>query len=111
MGGRDSARARLDDFFGELNSGPESPHAYLGNEPTLLTPWIYASLGQPEKIGPIVHQALTTLYDDSPVGMPGNDDLGAMSAWWVLSALGMCPCVPGTDVIVRSAPLVRPATP
>ncbi|MFA5941787.1 MAG: GH92 family glycosyl hydrolase [Sinimarinibacterium sp.] len=107
LGGRDAALARLDDFFSELNAGPESPYAFLGNEPSLFTPWIYASLNEPDRIGPIVHQALTTLYDDSPGGMPGNDDLGAMSAWWVLSALGMCPCVPGTNVIVTSAPLVR----
>lgn len=107
MGGRDAALARLDDFFSELNAGPESSHAYLGNEPTLFTPWIYAWLAEPAKTDPIVHQALTTLYDDSPAGMPGNDDLGAMSAWWVLSALGMCPCVPGTDIIVRSTPLLQ----
>src|SRR3546814_4908828 len=40
MGGREAAAARLDEFFSELNGGPTSPHAYLGNEPTLFTPWL-----------------------------------------------------------------------
>jgi len=105
MGGVDAGSARLDDFFSELNAGPSSPHAFLGNEPTLFTPWLYEWTGAPAKTGPIVHAALQTLYDDAATGMPGNDDLGTMSAWWVLSSLGFCACVPGTDLLLLSAPL------
>jgi predicted alpha-1,2-mannosidase len=110
MGGREAAAARLDGFFEELNAGPAAAHAFLGNEPSLFTPWLYAYVGQPAKAGPIVHEALTTLYDDAPTGMPGNDDLGAMSAWWVLAALGLNPGIPGTDVLLLSAPLFPSAT-
>jgi predicted alpha-1,2-mannosidase len=110
MGGRQAAAARLDDFFAKLNAGPESTHAFLGNEPTLFTPWLYAWVGQPNKTGPIVKAAMTSLYDDAPTGMPGNDDLGSMSAWWVLSALGLAPVIPGTDALLLNAPLFNHAT-
>lgn len=109
MGGRAAAATRLDDFFTELNGGPDSSYAYLGNEPTLSTPWIYAWLGQPSKTGPLVHKAMLGLYGDAPTGLPGNDDLGTMSAWWVLAALGMNPAVPGTDLLLLSAPLMDSA--
>ncbi|HVT34238.1 MAG TPA: GH92 family glycosyl hydrolase [Nevskiaceae bacterium] len=109
-GGQDQASARLDGFFSQINAGPKAPYAYLGNEPTLFTPWIYAWLHQPSKTSAIVRQALTTLYDDTAKGMPGNDDLGTMSAWWVLSSLGLNPGIPGTNVLLINAPLFDSAT-
>jgi predicted alpha-1,2-mannosidase len=105
LGGRAAARARLDDFFSELNAGPDSPHAFLGNEPTLGMPWLYDWAGEPYKTQSLVRRAILGLYDRSPSGMPGNDDLGAMSSWWVLGALGIYPAVPGTDVLALGSPL------
>jgi predicted alpha-1,2-mannosidase len=105
MGGRAAAIARLDAFFGKLNAGPAADHAYLGNEPTLGTPWIYAWLGQPYKTQRIVRDALLSLYAATPKGYPGNDDLGTMSAWYVLAALGLYPVTPGTDVVALGTPL------
>jgi putative alpha-1,2-mannosidase len=105
MGGRDATTRRLDAFFGKLNAGPNADHAYLGNEPTLGTPWIYAWLGQPQKTQRIVRRALLTLYNPSPKGYPGNDDLGTMSAWYVLASLGLYPAIPGTDVLTLGSPL------
>lgn len=110
MGGTTAAQKRLDTFFTQFNAGPQAPYAFLGNEPTLFTPWIYAWLQQPAKTAPIVREALTTLYDDTPKGMPGNDDLGTMSAWWVLAALGFNPGIPGTDVLLLNPPLIPQAT-
>jgi predicted alpha-1,2-mannosidase len=104
-GGPEATTKRLDAFFGELNAGPASNHAYLGNEPTLGTPWLYAWLGQPHRTQRIVRDALLTLYDASPTGYPGNDDLGTMSAWYVLASLGLYPAVPGTDVLTLNTPL------
>ncbi|MGH8506004.1 MAG: GH92 family glycosyl hydrolase [Stenotrophobium sp.] len=109
LGGTAAAQARLDTFFTKLNAGPQAPYAFLGNEPTLFTPWLYAWLQQPAKTAPIVREALTTLYDDTPKGMPGNDDLGTMSAWWVLAALGLDPGIPGTDVLLLNPPLIPQA--
>lgn len=110
IGGVDAALARLDDFFTELNAGPESAQAFLGNEPSFYTPWVYAWLDRPGQVTPVVWQALTELFADEPGGMPGNDDLGAMSSWWVLASLGLMPAVPGTDTLLLNAPLMSSAT-
>jgi predicted alpha-1,2-mannosidase len=109
MGGRDTAAKRLDAFFAKLNAGPNADHAFLGNEPTLGTPWLYAWLGQPYKTQRIVREALRTLYSASPGGYPGNDDLGTMSAWYVLASLGLYPAIPGSDTLLLNSPSFRRA--
>ena len=48
---------------------------------------------------PLLVKALLTLYSPTPGGLPGNDDGGTMSSWWVFAALGFYPAVPGTDVL------------
>jgi predicted alpha-1,2-mannosidase len=110
LGGRKAALTRLRRFFRRINAGPHSPHAFLGNEPSLGTPWLYNWLGRPQRAQEIVRHALTRLYRDAPGGYPGNDDLGAMSSWWVFGALGIYPAVPGSDVLALGSPLFRRAT-
>jgi predicted alpha-1,2-mannosidase len=110
LGGARAASSRLGDFFAQLNAGPSSPHAFLGNEPTLDTPWLYEWLGEPGRTTDILRRALLGLYRPTPAGMPGNDDGGEMSAWWVLAALGIYPAVPGTDLLALSGPLFPSAT-
>ncbi len=105
MGGRAHARARLNSFFEQLNSGPDSTTAFLGNEPTLETPWEYDWLGQPFKTQAVIRQALLTLYGSGPSGYPGNDDLGEMSSWYVFGALGLYPEIPGTPILALGSPL------
>jgi predicted alpha-1,2-mannosidase len=105
MGGSSAARGRLNSFFTRLNAGYSAPYAFLGNEPTLQTPYIYNWLRDPSAGATIVHRALRTLYHPTPTGYPGNDDAGEMSSWWVLSALGMYPAIPGTGVLTLTAPL------
>ena len=99
------ARRRLDDFLALLNAGPRSVHAFLGNEPTLETPWEYDWLSAPYRTQQLVRSALLALYNPSPSGYPGNDDLGAMSSWYLFGALGMYPEAPGTDVLALGSPL------
>ncbi len=110
MGGDATARQRLDQFFTELNSGQTGPYAYLGNEPTLETPWIYDWLGAPFETQRVIRRALLTLYTETPGGLPGNDDLGTMSSWYVLGALGIYPQIPGSDVLALSSPLFPKVT-
>jgi predicted alpha-1,2-mannosidase len=110
MGGRAAAARRLDRFFTRINEGPFSPYAFLGNEPTLETPWEYDWLGRPYRTQAVVRRALLELYDPSPTGYPGNDDIGEMSSWWVFSALGLYPQIPGEDVLALGSPLFREAT-
>lgn len=105
LGGRRTATRLLDAHLVRLNEGPASPYAFLGNEPSLGTPWLYPWLGRPWRTQDVVRQALRELYDASPSGFPGNDDLGAMSAWFVLGALGLHPAIPGDDVLVLGSPL------
>ncbi len=109
LGGPAAATARLDEFFRFLNAGDEEPYAYLANEPCALTPWLYAWLGQPAKTQDTVRRAMLELFDDSPAGYAGNDDLGQMSAWYVFGALGLYPAIPGTDVLAIGSPLFRRA--
>ena len=102
IGGKDAANDRLDSFFAydQLLADPaktarevwvNGPYAYYNadkynpqNEPDLIAPYTYLSTGQPWKTTDVVHAALT-LFTDAPTGMTGNDDLGTMSAWHVLS--------------------------
>jgi predicted alpha-1,2-mannosidase len=108
-GGRAAAAARLDEFFTELNAGPEAPYAYLGNEPCALTPWIFDWLGEPARTQATVRRAILELFNDSPSGYAGNDDLGQMSSWYVFGALGLYPAIPGTDVLALGSPLFEEA--
>jgi predicted alpha-1,2-mannosidase len=112
IGGRASAVSRLDRFLRTLNGGPgatHADHALLGNEPNLNVPWLYDWAGQPYKTQAAVRRALR-LYDSSPGGYPGNDDLGTLSSWYVLGALGLYPEVPGVGVLAIGSPLFEQAT-
>lgn len=105
LGGRAAAIRKLDAFFAKLNDGVQSDHAFLGNEPTLHTPYLYDWLGDPARGAGIVRRALLGLYKPTPGGFPGNDDGGSMSSWWVFGALGLHPSVPGSGVLTFGSPL------
>lgn len=122
IGGRQAANARLDSFFAydQLLADPaktarevwvNGPYDYYNadkynpqNEPDLIAPYTYLSTGQPWKTTDVVHAALT-LFTDGPTGMTGNDDLGTMSAWNVLSSIGIFPVQPGYDTWGLSTPV------
>jgi predicted alpha-1,2-mannosidase len=111
MGGRSKAAARLRYFLRELNGGAggtHTDHALLGNEPTLHVPWLYDWAGLPYATQQTVRRGLR-LFDTSPDGYPGNDDLGTLSAWYVFGALGLYPEVPGVGLLAISSPLFRHA--
>jgi predicted alpha-1,2-mannosidase len=106
-GARASLRA-LNRFVVRLNSpraGSRSPHAYLGNEPSLGAPWIFDWLRKPYRTQEVVRRALLTLWSSRPGGEPGQDDLGELSSWYVLSALGLYPATPGVGVLALSGPM------
>ncbi|MGW2366952.1 GH92 family glycosyl hydrolase [Streptomyces sp. NPDC001667] len=122
IGGEDKANARLDSFFAydRLLKDPartarevwvNGPYDYYNadkynpqNEPDLIAPYTYLSTSMPWKTTDVVHAALT-LFTDTPTGMTGNDDLGTMSAWMVLSAIGVYPVQPGADTWGLSTPV------
>ncbi|MEU1456718.1 GH92 family glycosyl hydrolase [Streptomyces avermitilis] len=122
IGGKQAANDRLDSFFAyeQLLKDPaktarevwvNGPYDYYNadkynpqNEPDLIAPYTYLSTGQPWKTTDVVHAALT-LFTDAPTGMTGNDDLGTMSAWNVLSSIGIFPVQPGYDTWGLSTPV------
>lgn len=105
LGGNSAVVSRLNTFFTQLNGGPNSPYSFLGNEPTLETPWEYDYAGAPYQAQNEVRQVLNTLYTTGPSGLAGNDDLGEMSSWYVWGALGMFPETPGTATLTLASPL------
>ncbi|HET8846427.1 MAG TPA: glycoside hydrolase family 92 protein, partial [Ktedonobacteraceae bacterium] len=105
MGGNARVVQRLDTFFTHVNTGLKEPYAFLGNEPTFEVPWEYNYAGTPYKTQSIVHQILSTLFSSGPLGLPGNDDLGEMSSWYVFAAMGMYPETPGTANLALTSPL------
>jgi predicted alpha-1,2-mannosidase len=104
LGGNAAAVARLDDFFAELNAGQNRPHAWIGNEPSLSAPWAYDFAGAPHKTQGVVRRIQRELFADTPGGLPGNDDGGTLSAWYVLSAFGLYPAVPGVSGVAVGSP-------
>jgi predicted alpha-1,2-mannosidase len=105
LGGDAAANARLDNFFQYLQAGPDLPYEWAGNEPAFATPWLYDYTGAPYKTQAIVHKLLTSVYANDPGGEPGNDDLGAMSSWYIWSSIGLYPTTPGTPVLALGAPI------
>jgi predicted alpha-1,2-mannosidase len=110
LGGDASARARLDSFFTQLNAGPSAPQDWAGNEPNLDTPWVYDSAGAPWETQSTVRAIMSQLYGPTPGGEPGNDDLGAMSSWYVWAALGLYPQTPGVPMLALGTPLFDQVT-
>ncbi|MGH3158261.1 MAG: glycoside hydrolase domain-containing protein, partial [Streptosporangiaceae bacterium] len=97
-------------LFKRLNVGPDEPCYWAGNEPGLDTPYAYDSAGAPYKTQATVRRIVNTLYSDTPGGEPGNDDLGAMSSWYVWSAIGLYPQTPGVPMLVTGSPLFTSIT-
>src|SRR3954463_1120615 len=95
FGGTTATQSRLDTFFTQLNAGTQEPYAFMGNEPNSNAPYVYSYAGAPAKTQSIVHRSMDELYNPRPEGLIGNDDLGQMSAWYVWSALGIYPEIPG----------------
>ena len=80
-----------------------------GNEPSHHVPYLYNYAGAPWKTQQRVHQIMDNLYAPTPGGLPGNDDCGQMSAWYIFSALGFYPVCPGSNEYVLGSPSVTEA--
>lgn len=102
-GGNSAYSKYLDGMFSSI-ANPTGTGADLSNEPSIEIPWEYDWVGQPWKTQSVVRQAQQQLYFDKPVGQFGNDDLGAMSSWYVWSVLGFYPEIPGTPTLAIGSP-------
>ena len=110
MGGAPTAIQRLDHHFTQLNGGLTQPFFYIGNEPEHGVPWAYNYAAHPSGTSSAVRRVMNESFTNGAGGLPGNDDLGATSAWYVWSALGMYPATPGADVLALHGPLFPSAT-
>ncbi|SDD12905.1 alpha-1,2-mannosidase, putative [Actinokineospora iranica] len=81
----------------------------LNNEPDMEAPWSYHYAGRPDRTAEVVHAALTWQFGTGPGGLPGNDDSGALSSWYVWASLGLFP-IAGQNLFLVSAPAFAHAT-
>ncbi len=118
MGGREKFAAKLDQLFEE--SPGTSKFAFLGqfpdmtgliglypqgNEPAFHIPYLFDYCGQPWKTQRRVRQIMDVWYGDGPLGICGDEDGGAMSSWYVFSAMGFYPVCPGQPAYEIGSPL------
>jgi predicted alpha-1,2-mannosidase len=118
MGGRDAFNAHLDQLFQEqygtskyqfLGQFPDATGLVglysQGNEPSFHIPYLYDFSGQPWKAQKRIRQLLDVWYGDGPLGIPGDDDGGETSSWYVFSAMGFYPECPGSPVYEIGSPI------
>jgi len=104
MGGEAAMIQKLDAFMSQTNAGMKLPNLYLGNEPGFGVPWLYLWAHAPSKTQAGVRDLFAREFLAGPNGLPGNDDLGATSAWAVWAAVGLYPAIPGSGVLVIGSP-------
>jgi putative alpha-1,2-mannosidase len=110
LGGNTTVQARLDALRTQLNSGTGTQYLYIGNEPSFAIPWVYNWAGAPAKTSELIKDVVTTQFAPTPSGLPGNDDMGATSSWYVWAMLGMYPEVPGVAGFALHSPQFPGAT-
>ncbi len=114
MGGPEKFTERLDGLFyaSSSNEGPwyvgvtGAIGQYVqGNQPSFHKPFLYNYAGEPWKTQARVRGILENLFGADEWGLPGNEDMGSMSAWFVFGALGFYPVTPGIPHYTISGPL------
>lgn len=119
MGGNDSFVAKLDSFF--TASPVITPPKYVGvvgtigqyvhgNQPSHHVAYLYNYAGKPWKTQERVREIMDKLYRQGPGGLCGNEDMGSLSSWYILSAMGFYPVTPGSQVYMIGSPLFGKVT-
>ncbi len=114
FGGRKALEERLDSMVSHetdpsvelpiFSTGMIGQYAH-GNEPSHHNPYLYNYTDAPWKGVDWLRRIMTELYTDTPAGLPGNEDMGQMSAWFVMSAMGFYPVDPVGGVYELGAPM------
>ncbi|MFT3901704.1 MAG: GH92 family glycosyl hydrolase [Niabella sp.] len=81
-----------------------------GNEPSHHVTYLYSYAGQPWKTAEKVRFIMDSMYQNTPAGLIGNEDVGQMSAWYIWSSLGMYPVHPAAGMYVFGSPAVTEAS-
>lgn len=114
LGGKSKLEEKLDSLFSASSimtgrdqsdiSGIIGQYAH-GNEPSHHIAYLYDYCGAPWKTQQMASKIMNELYTDSTNGLCGNEDCGQMSAWYVMSALGIYPLCPGSSEYALGTPL------
>jgi predicted alpha-1,2-mannosidase len=113
--GKDMLVARAEQLFTRAACGSQTPaflpnpYYWASNEPVLFSSWIFSAVGDHERTARWTRWTTLTHYGDGPDGLPGNDDGGTMSAFYLFASLGLYP-IAGTDRYVLGSPLFPRAT-
>lgn len=119
LGGDARYESKLDTLFNttmELSGRHQSDITGLigqyahGNEPSHHMAYLYNYVGAPWKTQELVNSICTDLYFNAPDGLSGNEDCGQMSAWYVMSAMGIYPVTPGSEIYALGLPVFEEAT-
>jgi predicted alpha-1,2-mannosidase len=98
LGGQQALEEKLDAFFAGGYFEPD-------NEPSFHIPWLYNYAGAASKAQAVVRESLEAEFAAAPRGLPGNDDAGATSAWYLFGAMGLYPVAPGETRYQIGSPL------
>ncbi|QZT36085.1 GH92 family glycosyl hydrolase [Halosquirtibacter xylanolyticus] len=120
LGGEKPFVEKLDTFF-SLKEGITGEHAspdisgliggYAhGNEPGHHTIYLYNIANRPDKTQSLIHKVINEMYHNNPDGISGNEDCGQMSAWYILSSIGIYPMNPASGQYQLGAPNVPEIT-
>lgn len=99
MGGEDKLEAYLDDFF-------KKDMYYVGDEFSMHAPYMYNFIGTPWKTQKVVRDMLAKYFFNHVGGLPGNDDCGQVSSWYVFGAMGFYPACPGDPIYQLCSPVL-----
>ncbi|GAF01560.1 GH92 family glycosyl hydrolase [Saccharicrinis fermentans] len=98
MGGQDKLEAYLDDFFA-------NNMYYVGDEFSMHAPYMYNFISAPWKTQKTVREMLAKYFFNDVGGLPGNDDCGQVSSWYVFGAMGFYPACPGDPIYQLCSPV------
>ncbi|MDN3583101.1 GH92 family glycosyl hydrolase [Mucilaginibacter flavus] len=103
MGGDDQFAKRLDSLF-------SNNVVLFDNETVFHLPYLFNQAGKPQLTQKWLRQFMLNRFSAAPGGLPGNDDLGSTSSWYVFSAMGIYPVCPGRPLYAIGAPLFKSVT-
>jgi predicted alpha-1,2-mannosidase len=110
VGGDKVMANRLDNHFHKPDGSwvlfrDSATYSDVSNQPSIASPWMYLFTGQAYKTQDTVRATIDLLWNNTTKGIPGQDDLGQMSSWYVFSALGIYPLLPGRADMVLASPI------
>ncbi|MAK01814.1 MAG: alpha-1,2-mannosidase [Rickettsiales bacterium] len=104
IGGKEFAEKRLDSLFTRLDADYHQDWFAAGNEPDFQVPWVYNWIEKEQKTNDVINRIISEMYSSEEDGLPGNDDLGTMGAWYVFASLGLYPLIPGVGGFSTNIP-------